>query len=297
MKPMLAVAMDPAKTPYPLYASVKLDGVRCIIKDGIALSRKLIPIPNLHVQKILGHAALNGLDGELTVGPANAQDLMQRTMSAVMSTDGTPEFTFWVFDFWTAPDMPWAERNAIMVRAEKDGTFADQTYVMLLKQTIVADEAEMLAFDSNALTQGYEGTMVRRPRGIYKYGRSTAKEGHLLKRKPWADSEAVVIGFVEQMHNGNEATTDNVGNSKRSTNSENMVPANTLGSFLVRDAEGKEFGVSPGILTHPERKYIWDHRTEFASRTLTFKHFKQCGVKDKPRFNIFKSFRDLRDMS
>lgn len=294
---MLAVAMVPELTAYPLYASVKLDGVRCVIKDGVALSRKLIPIPNMHIQAILGHPELNGLDGELTVGPAYAMDLMQKTMSAVMTAEGTPEFTFWVFDFWTQPNMPYSQRYQLMTRAERGGTFAGQTYIQLLSQTLVHNEAELHAYEHGVLLQGYEGVMVRRTDGIYKYGRSTAKQGHLLKRKPWEDAEAVVIGFEEGMHNANQATVDNVGNAKRSTNSENMVPMDTLGSFLVKNAQGLEFKVSPGVLTHPERKYIWNHREEFLGRTLTYKTFKQSGVKQKPRFNVFKAFRDLKDMS
>lgn len=297
MKPMLAVAMDPAKTPFPLYASVKLDGVRCIIKDGMALSRKLIPIPNLHVQKILGHPALNGLDGELTVGPPYAQDVMQKTMSAVMSIDGEPQFTFWVFDFWTAPDMRWAERCQLMQRAEKGGTFADQTYVMLLKQTVVLNECELGSFEQLALNQGYEGVMVRRPDGLYKYGRSTAREGYLLKVKRFVDGEAQVIGFDEKMHNANELQTDNVGHAKRSTNSENMVPMNTLGALRVRDRmTGIEFSVGTGFV-EAERLHIWQNRQSYLGLWVVYKHFAQAGVKEAPRFPVFKGFRDTRDMS
>lgn len=293
---MLAEKAVLEKIKYPVYASHKLDGVRAVIKDDMVLSRKLLPIPNAFVQDTLGHPALNGLDGELTVGPANAPDVMQRTTSGVMSQDGEPDFTFWVFDFWTAPNMPFGERFAIMQRAEKDGVFFGQTRVRLLPQTLIYNEAELLAYEARALEEGYEGTMIRSPKGIYKYGRSTAREGYLNKRKPWVDAEAVVIGFVEGMHNDNEATIDETGHTKRSSHKENMVPAGTLGAFLVRGADGVEFKVSPGVLTHPQRKEVWDNREKYLGAIVTYKTFKQTGVKDKPRFNVFKAFRDQRDM-
>ena len=50
-------------------ASPKLDGIRCMIQDGIALSRSLKPIRNEHVQYILGREIFNGLDGELIIIP------------------------------------------------------------------------------------------------------------------------------------------------------------------------------------------------------------------------------------
>lgn len=293
--PMLAEKAVLEKIKYPVYASHKLDGVRAVIEDDIVKSRKLLPIPNTFIQDTIGIPQLNGLDGELCVGPPNAPDLMQRTTSGVMSQDGEPDFTFWVFDFWTAPTMPFGERFQIMSRAEKDGVFFGQTRVLLLPQTLIHNEAELLAYEAQALEQGYEGTMIRSPKGVYKYGRSTAREGYLNKRKPWATAEAVVIGFVEGMHNDNEATVDETGHTKRSSHKENMVPAGTLGAFLVRGADGVEFKVSPGVLKHPERKAIWEHQSLYLGATLTYQTFKQTGVKDKPRFNVFKAFRHAID--
>lgn len=298
-QPMLADKANLEKLQFPLYASHKLDGVRAVIKDDMVLSRKMKPIPNAFIQDLLGQSALNGLDGELCVGPANAPDLMQRTTSGVMSEDGEPEFTYWVFDFWTAPDMPFAERFQIMQRAERDGVFFGQTRVLLLPQTLIRDMSELQAFQANALEQGFEGTMLRSPKGKYKYGRSTNKEGYLLKVKPWETAEAVVIGFQEKMHNDNEATLDETGYTKRSSHKENLVPADTLGAFLVRSADGVEFKVAPGVLKADERKRVWDERNTPATalgKTITYKTFRQTGVKDKPRFNVFQAFRDARDM-
>lgn len=295
MKPMLAV-QAPADLTFPLYASAKLDGVRAIIQHGLCLSRKMIQIPNAHIQSVLGADRLNGLDGELTVGPANAPDVMQRTMSAVMTRSGTPDFVFWVFDFWTAPDMPFCERLQIMERAERDNVFG-MGCIQPLRQTLLHSAAELAAYERATLEQGFEGVMVRKVRGLYKYGRSTAKEGHLLKVKRFVDGEAVVIGFTELMHNSNEASTDNTGASKRSTNSEGMVPMNTLGALNVIDCVTKiPFSLGTGF-KEAERQHIWDTRDSYLGKLVVYKHFDQTGVKDAPRFPTFKGFRDARDMS
>lgn len=295
MKPMLAV-QAPETLDFPLYASPKIDGVRAVIQDAVVLSRKLLAIPNEYVQTMLGHHEMSGLDGELTVGPANDPNVMQATMSGVMSREGMPDFTYWVFDFWTQPNMPFGERLAIMKRAEKDGVFAGQSKVQLLPQMLVSNMTELNAYESSMLSQGFEGVMVRKPNGIYKYGRSTAKEGHLLKVKRFADSEAVVIGFEERMHNGNEATIDETGHTKRSTHQENLVPMGTLGALVVKDvATGVTFSVGTGF-DDSLRQRIWNQRQTFIDQYITYKHFKNAGVVEKPRFPVFKSFRDVRDL-
>lgn len=294
MKPMLAV-QAPSELTFPLYASAKLDGVRAVIQHGLCLSRKMIQIPNEYIQSVLGSDKLNGLDGELTVGPANAPDVMQRTMSAVMTRAGQPDFVYWVFDFWTSPDMPYSERLQIMERADRDGAIGGP--IQLLQQTLVHNDAELRAYERATLEMGFEGVMVRKPRGLYKYGRSTAKEGHLLKVKRFVDGEAVVIGFTELMHNGNEATTDNTGASKRSTNSEGMVPMRTLGALNVMDCVTKAlFSIGTGF-KEAERQHIWDNGSSYLGKIAVYKHFEQTGVKDAPRFPVFKGFRDARDMS
>lgn len=294
MKPMLAV-QAPADLTFPVYASAKLDGVRAVIQHGLCLSRKMIQIPNEYIQSVLGADRLNGLDGELTVGPANAPDVMQRTMSAVMTRSGKPDFVYWVFDFWTAPDMPFCERLQIMERAERDNVFG-MSNIQPLRQTLIHTASELAAYERATLEMGFEGVMVRKPRGLYKYGRSTAKEAHLLKVKRFVDGEATVIGFTELMHNGNEASVDNTGASKRSTNSEGMMPMNTLGALNVIDlVTGITFSIGTGF-KETERQHIWDTRDSYLGKLAVYKHFDQTGVKDAPRFPVFKGFRDTRDM-
>ena len=68
------------------------------------------------------------------------------------------------------------------------------------------------------------------PDGPYKCGRSTVREGYLLKLKRFADGEAVILGCCEQMHNANAAQQDAFGRTKRSSHKDNKIGKATLGA-------------------------------------------------------------------
>lgn len=291
---MLAVAA-PAELRFPVYASAKIDGIRAVIKDGIVFSRSLKPIPNDYVQTMYGHSSLDGLDGELTVGAPNAPNTMQATTSGVMSRDGAPEVTLWVFDFWNNPTMPFGERLRIMERAQSSGIFEGQTRIQLLQQELIQSNAELVSYETAMLALGYEGIMTRSPKAPYKYGRSTAKEQYLLKVKRWTDCEAVVVGYEERMHNANEATIDALGHTKRSSHKENLVPTGMLGAVVCCAEDGTTFNVGTGF-SDAQRRELWEVKESLAGRLCCYKTFTATGVVNAPRFNVFKAWRDRRDM-
>src|SRR5690606_1152285 len=117
--------------------------------------------------------------------------------------------------------------------------------------------------------------------GPYKQGRSTFKEGHLLKIKRFEDGEAEVVGVEEQMHNTNEATLDERGYTKRSTHKDGKVGAGVLGSLLVRDTKtGEEFGIGTGF-TMEQRNNLWEGRQYLIGKIVHYRHFP-VGRKDAP---------------
>src|SRR5690606_29401538 len=75
-------------------------------------------------------------------------------------------------------------------------------------------------YEALMIQEGYEGVILRRPDALYKYGRSTLKEGALLKLKQFEDIEVTVFQIVEAGRNDNEATTDELGHTKRSHSKE-----------------------------------------------------------------------------
>lgn len=283
-KPMLASPADLNNLRFPLLASPKLDGIRAVVIDGVLMSRSLKPIPNKHVQKLF--SAYEHFDGELIVGSPTAKNCFNVTTSGVMSVDGEPDVRFHVFDHIEVPHVRYYSRFSPC-------KFNLRSRVVEVPQTLVNSLEELLALEEKCLNEGYEGLILRDPDAGYKFGRSTTKEGILLKLKRFLDDEALIVGLVEQMHNGNEATTNELGRTKRSSHKENKTGKNTLGAFQVL-WKGIEFEIGTGM-DDELRQRVWNNREKYIGKLVKFKYFP-VGVKDKPRHPVFLSFRDERDL-
>ena len=298
MKPMLGVAVDSFdKLTYPLLCSAKIDGVRCLIKDGVALSRSLKPIPNKYIQQWVKENAeiLEGLDGELVVGDAFSPTVFNTTTSGVMSREGEPDFQYIVFDTWNS-----LSENGSVVALDR---YLKLKYIspnlpsranVLLKKVVNSPE-EAKEYEGQLLEIGAEGMMVQGLHAGYKFGRSTVKEQKLLKVKRFTDSEYEVVGFEEKMHNANEAKVNAVGNTERSSHKENLIPCNTLGALILRAADGTTFNCGTGF-TDEQRDEIWNNRDSLIGKLAKIKSF-EIGVVQKPRFPVFLGFRNEEDMS
>ena len=285
---MLAAATDGANLKYPLLVSPKLDGVRCIIVDGCAMSRSLKPIPNRYVQHLFGRSILNGLDGELVIGPINAPDVYRRTVSGVMSVEGGPPVSFMVFDDYLAR----GDFNHRIVATEKR---AKKLGLESLQHLIVESEVELMEFERTCLTDGFEGVMIRSLTGPYKPGRSTLNEGWLLKLKRFVDSEAKIVGFTQFMHNTNEATRNELGQLERSSKKAGKVALELLGALVVQDIKtGVEFEIGTGF-NAAQRQAFWESRVRLAGKLVKYK-YQPVGIKDKPRFPVFLGFRSPLDL-
>lgn len=288
-KPMLAVAIEDIKTlRYPVMCSPKLDGIRCLVVNGQPLSRKFKDIPNNYVRNRLKQdlAGLT-LDGELMLVGRPFNEIS----SAIMSEDGAPDFRYHIFDYLSTSDKePFSERYKKLTQLSLP------EYCTVVDHLVVSSPEELLNYEASAIASSYEGVMVRSLSSPYKNGRSTLREGFLLKLKQFSDSEARILAFEEKMHNNNEATIDELGHTKRSTHKENMVPADTLGAFVVKDLySNMEFRVATG-LDDLLRKQIWLNRDKYLNKTIKYK-YQPSGMKDLPRFPVFIGFRSENDMS
>jgi DNA ligase-1 len=269
------------------------------------MSRSLKPIPNQHVQELFGH--LEGYDGELIVGSPTDKDCFRNTTSGVMSRDGKPDVNYHVFDRHDLTACTWEARYR---------SVAFHPDIVPVTHYLVHDHESIEEYENVYLMQGYEGVMLRDPNGPYKNGRSTAKEGWLLKVKRFEDSEALVLGMEEKLHNGNEATIGELGQTKRTSHQENLVPLDTMGALIVRDLKtGVEFNIGTGF-TDEERSWWWDtggmdvtcdeqvtvqnngsRLLQFAQPYLIVKYkFFASGSKDKPRFPSYEGIRHKEDM-
>jgi DNA ligase-1 len=287
-KPMLADDVDLRRLVYPVVASPKLDGVRTTFQNGGLVTRSLKKLPNQHI-----NARFKSdfpLDGELIVGDPTDKAALRNTMKVVTNhTAPIDEVTLYVFDLVD-------EVEGFASRIETAANIVgEMTHIKLVPHVLIHDENELLYQEEQVLDEGFEGLMLRDPKGKYKFGRSTVREGGLLKMKRKITAEARVIGFEEQMHNANEAKTNELGHSERSSHQENMIPMGILGALVAKDLKtGVEFKIGTG-LTMAERDEIWRGREMFLNKIVTYEYVPY-GVKDKPRHSVFVNWRMEGDL-
>ena len=287
MKPMLAAKADLTKLVYPVYASPKLDGIRGVVIDGVLKSRSLKDIPNPFVSARFSKPEYSGLDGELILESPTAKDVYRVTNGACARHEGEPDVDFYIFDNFSRPALAFKERVGLLKSAGVG--------IVLHEQKIIVDEKRLLRYEQDSLDIGYEGLILRSPDGAYKFGRSTVKEGGMLKLKRFEDGEAEIIEVYEEMENTNVKKTNELGRGARSHHSAGMVPKGRAGGLAVKDVKsGVLFSVGTG-LNDEDRDYFWKHRKEVVGKLIKYKSFK-IGVKTAPRHPVYLGGREKWDL-
>jgi DNA ligase-1 len=296
-KPLLAASlkkMGVDDLTFPVFATPKLDGIRALKVGGTVVSRTFKPIRNSTISEVLASLLPDGTDGEILSGKT-----FQESTSTVMTADaglGSGTTFFWFDYVKDDPDKPYLKRIADMKafidsRPEilKDSRV---TIVPLFPKKI--DTAEDLnVFEKWCLDQGFEGVMVRKADGKYKFGRSTEKEQILVKIKQFEDDEAVVIGVTALQTNTNDKKMNELGEMRRTSHQDGKVELQMLGALEV-DWNGIRFSIGTGF-DRDAREDLWKRRDSIVGKTIKFKYFGQ-GIKVAPRFPVFLGFRDEDDM-
>lgn len=293
-KPMLADKFDDFESGcvnlvFPLLATPKLDGIRCVKTKGKALSRTFKPIPNIYVRTCIEQQMPDNTDMELVSGDFND------TTSAIMSGDGEPAFKAWVIDYVKDNlSKPYIDRMKDLE------TLFLPAFCSKVLPVVVYSLNELKAIVALHLDQGHEGTMIRTPHSPYKCGRGTLTQCDLVKIKPFVDAEATIIAYEEMCENTNAAEKDAFGRTKRSQAQAGMIPKGLLGKWIVKGINGQFKGVEFGLgtakgVTLEMRKEWWEHRDTYIGKIVTYKYQKYGSV-DAPRIPVFKGFRDKRDI-
>lgn len=299
MKPMLASKWcEKNEGMFPFWAQPKLDGIRVLVgEDGYLYTRSLKPVRNTEIQSLVRNLKdeLSGLDAEIIVGDATAEDCYRRTSSAVMSfeNDDIAYATIQVFDIWNHPGDFDDRYGALLGRMSNW-----PEWVQVVPNSLLSDMQMLREYEERKLEEGHEGIILRRRDAFYKKGRGTPTKGELIKMKRFADAEGVIVAVHEEMHNANEATIGLLGQTERSGHKENLIGKGTLGAIEVKlDPQkwpSEVVRVGTGFDAQ-QRQHLWQHRDSLIGKVAKYKYF-EVGVKDAPRFPVFLGFRDADDM-
>ena len=288
-KPMLAGKCEQMSSlRFPVLATPKLDGIRCLKIGGRALTRSFKPISNRFTREWIEANLPDGLDGELLVPGVSFSE----TAGHIGRHEGEPDFRFHVFDYVSeGVDVPYACRMQELARLPE----FERVQKVLPQEMRSLDQ--LAAYEERCIAEGYEGVMVRTPDSPYKCGRSTEREGWLLKIKRFEDAEAIVLDTYEGLTNNNPAEKDAFGRTKRSSSMENKVGRGELGGFVVRHAvTGVEFRLGYNhVLGGIDRVVLWEQRDTLRGKLVKFMH-QPSGAKEAPRFPKFIGFRETWDL-
>lgn len=183
---MLAQDAPPGLAPTGWLVSEKLDGVRALW-DGRQLrfrSGGLVMAPAWFTSALPPVA----LDGELWAGRGGFEQAVGTVRRATPDDAAWRSLRYMVFDLPGDP-RPFAERaRALATLAEA----LRQPFVEAVPQAELPDAAALQRRLDAVLRQGGEGLMLHRASARWMPGRSAS----LLKLKPWADAEGVVVGHL-----------------------------------------------------------------------------------------------------
>lgn len=314
MRPMLAEDFEESKLHFPLGAQAKIDGVRGLNMLGKLTGRSLKTHKNKYTTSFYSRSCLIGLDGELAAEYECHPDLCRITSSALSTIEGTPYTLWWLFDYVTfeTKKLSYEERYNALVEKVRGLYHIDNEvwqHLRVIPMQICHNLEELLAFENKCLEMGFEGVCIRRLDGKHKEGRSTVREGGLLRIKRFIESEALVLSIEEGEENCNDAQVNELGKQFRSSHKSNMMPNGQLGSMtcqVLKDvfdpvtkvkvlSKDQIITVSPGNIPHDMRKLYWEHPELIVHHVVKFKFFPK-GIKDKPRFPTAITIRSKEDM-
>lgn len=315
MKPQLADNWLEDKQVLPAWQQPKYDGVRGLNLTGTFTGRSLKLFKNRALTEFFSRPEFMYLDGELIL--ENTDGIEGRQCSLVTGLSGTIKgdaaLDLIAFDY-LAPDLiakgaDYRERYAVLRRQVEhlQGIYGlNKVRLMPYQEVFTMDEVEEI--DARFLDQGLEGSILRNHLARYKEGRPSTKVQELMRIKRFIDFEFVIKGMYEAMENQNEAKTNELGRTERSSHKENLVAKGMVGGFignLVADVvhkgkvlfpAGHSLKVGAGKSTHEERERWWKNPQEVVGQIGKAKTFPHQ-VKDKTRMPIFLSLRSEEDMS
>lgn len=262
-EPMLAQSFDKKEKDivYPCFIQPKLDGVRCIQKNGKLYSRKGTEFSEyLNSLLILNIPENIILDGEIYADSSIMP--FETLVGLVKRNQNAPDpvliqkLKYIIFDvyFKDEPDSPFEERLK----------WLNTNIPNCILTETVENKNELMTKYSNYLNENYEGIMIRNKLGRYQ---KNYRSPNLQKFKNMITEEFEIVGFKDGVGQDFEAII-----------------------WTCKTQNDKLFDVKPKG-TIESRKKIYKIGNEFIGKFITvqFQGYLETGI---PRFPIGISIRD-----
>jgi len=293
---------------YPMMASVKFDGFRCVVSRAGFHSSSVKPQANImlpHHFRELSEVCINErvvFDGELYSPSMTFNELSGRLRRRADSLPA--DLKFHCFD--SVAEQGWV-RYSCRESADKRwdryaALLSGVDNAVVIPQRLVQTAVEAEAMFKDMIAAGEEGIMLRRPNSPYKHGRATLDEGYLYKFKEWVTTDAKIVGFkrgtrMSKEYERSRRTRDVVGDMERTTAKSTRVETDEIGSFQVEIIDGQHYPMGTKCYVTLAKGFYpkepvprWKDRDKWLYRHVEIR-FQKHGSKDKPRMGAIKRWR------
>ena len=252
----------------------KYDGTRSIGLRGLGkgvpclFSRQRKAYPHLeHIQAVLQKLPKGSpLDGELYTTKHKFQKIVGLVKQKTIKEEDKEkhnDIQLHVYDI-VDPEKTFEERYAVLQKLFKDYASVIGSVLQLCPTVRITKKEDLKTKHDEYVAAGYEGLMMRNPKGLYAVGQRSAD---LLKMKEFEDDEYEVVDFYEG--EGREAGCV---------------------MWRCKTKDGKLFGCRPEG-THEERAALLRRGASFVGKMLTVR-FQELTGDGLPRFPVGVTFRD-----
>lgn len=251
---------------FPCLIQPKINGVRCTaqLKDGrvVLLSKEGLEYKIPHINSALEKYSFIFnediiLDGELYI-PGEA---LQVITSAVKKHNlDTPRIEYHVFDL-AIKDIECKAR----IQRLKELIFPLSIFgIIYVKTFVIYDDKQVQQGTDKYILEGYEGSILRDIYGMYQFGK---RPQCITKLKRLIDEEFTIVGVKSQEVNS------------------------SLGMFICRTKEGKEFTVNPTMSEADKEMILYSPENYIGKQiTCSFYEYTEDGIPFHIVDNIIRDY-------
>jgi ATP-dependent DNA ligase len=178
-----------SKIKFPCAIEPKIDGVRCIIKNGKGISRTGKIFKNLDL--IIPFLPKGIWDGELHIANQSFGKVAGFTRNNNAQLYEKERVIFHIFD--VKVNMSFEKRRKYIIE-----NIIETNQIKIIEQKLVNTKKEINEIHEEFVKKGFEGSVIKNLDGYYILGRSE----DVLKNKDYHDAEFKVISYTLSKTNG-----------------------------------------------------------------------------------------------